>query len=203
MERSSKKDDAADQGKHVKEPEFADEQTPEDQIFSAFSTINETLKSSLLEQVHKGSPAFFEKLILDLMLAMGYGGDWQDAANRVGKTGDGGIDGIINEDVLGLDVIYLQAKRYQPDTTISSEVIRGFSGALTGKGATKGVFVATCKFSPSARDFAATNKLQKIVLIDGQDLARLMIQYGIGVSLKDRIDLKQIDGDYFEETDLL
>lgn len=200
MRRSSSRNDKEDIAQ--KETEINESHTPEERIDAAYSAIDEALRSSLLVQVCKATPAFFEKLILDLMIAMGYGGAWQDASNRVGKTGDGGIDGIINEDVLGLDVIYLQAKRYQTDATISSEAIRGFSGALTGKGATKGVFVATCKFSPSAREFAAHNKLQKMILIDGNDLTRLMVEHGVGVKTDRKIEIKKIDVDYFEEYDL-
>lgn len=194
MKRSSSKDDT-----EQTEQETEETQTPEERIDEAQSEIEATLKDALLKQIYAASPAFFEKLILELMIAMGYGGAWQDSAQQVGRTGDGGIDGIINEDVLGLDVIYLQAKRYQPDNCISVDAIRGFSGALTGKGATKGVFVCTCKFSQPAREFAASNKLQKIVLIDGEDLTKLMIRHRVGVRVDRSIEIKKIDMDFFEE----
>ena len=136
---------------------------------------------------------------MDLLTAMKYGGGRQDAAQRVGKTGDGGIDGIIKEDILGLDTIYLQAKRYKPDTTIGEPEIRGFSGALIGKGATKGVFVATCRFSSAARQFTENNRQQKIILIDGDDLTKLMIEHNVGVKIEREIKVKKIDADYFDE----
>ena len=178
-----------------------DMETPEERIEAACLAIEDALKTNLLTQVHKASPVFFENLILDLLTAMGYGGGREDAAQRVGKTGDGGIDGIIKEDVLGLDAIYLQAKRYQQDVTIGEGEIRGFSGSLIGKGATKGVFVATCKFSASAKYFAANNSQQKIVLIDGRELTRLMVAYNIGVKSERPIQIKKIDSDYFDEYD--
>jgi restriction system protein len=187
----------------IEEPEHNETQTPEEQIEAAHSAIDDALRANSLLQIHKASPTFFESLILDLLTAMGYGGGRQDAAQRIGKTGDGGIDGIIKEDVLGLDTIYLQAKRYQPDTAIGESEIRGFSGSLVGKGATKGVFVATCRFSSAARQFAENNRHQKMVLIDGNDLTRLMIEHHVGVKTEREIKIKKIDADYFDEYDAL
>jgi restriction system protein len=202
MERSSTNGDRVNEAKE--EPCTRTEtQTPEEQIETAGSTIDDALRANLLSQIHKASPAFFENLILDLLTAMGYGGGRQDAAQRLGKTGDGGVDGVIKEDVLGLDTIYLQAKRYQPDATIGEGEIRGFSGSLIGKGSTKGVFVATCRFSPAARQFAENNRQQKIILIDGNDLTRLMVRHNVGVEVARTVEIKRVNADYFDEYDAL
>ncbi len=133
---------------------------------------------------------------------MGYGGSQFDAAQHVGRSGDGGIDGTINEDPLGLGVVYLQAKRYAQGSVIGEEQIRGFSGSLLRHGATKGVFVTTSHFSESAKRFVEAIQQQKIVLIDGDRLTRLMVKYGIGVRTERIVELKKLDFDYFDnETD--
>jgi restriction system protein len=141
---------------------------------------------------------FFERLIVDLLVAMGYGGGRAEAGRALGKTGDGGVDGLINEDVLGLDVVYLQAKRYAPTTSVPVREIRDFVGSLEGFRASKGVFVTTSYFPSSAVEFA--QKISKrIVLIDGKELARLMIKHSIGVRTKDVYELKSLDEDYFSD----
>lgn len=138
--------------------------------------------------------------MVDLIVAMGYGGSRNSVAARLGKSGDEGIDGIVNEDPLGLDVVYLQAKRYAVGNTIGRERIQQFAGALVGQGAQKGVFVATSSFTKGAIDYA--NKVpQKIVLIDGEELTRLMVQYGVGVRIERTVEIKRIDADYFDDSE--
>jgi len=170
-------------------------QTPQEQLEDAWTKLNRTLAIDLLEKVKQMDPYKFEELVVDLLLAMGYGGSRQEAGRTVGKSGDGGIDGIINEDRLGLDKIYLQAKRW--DNTVPIKEVRDFAGALLAQKARKGVFITTSEFSKSAFDFV-DNIDRTIVLIDGQRLAELMIEHGVGVSTKRKFVLKEMDGDYFE-----
>ena len=172
--------------------------TPDDTLHLAEEAIRATLSAQLLERIHDLSPAFFERLVVDLIVSMGYGGTRQSVVRRLGKSGDEGIDGVVNEDPLGLDVVYIQAKRYAPDNTIGRERIQQFAGALVGQGASKGVFVTTSSFSRGAIEYA--NRVpQRIILIDGGELARLMIQYDVGVRTERTIQIKRIDLDYFEE----
>lgn len=171
---------------------------PEESIEVAYQEIRAGLADDLLDYVLKCSPAFFEKLVVELLVSMGYGGSQENAARAVGKSGDDGIDGIIDEDRLGLDSIYIQAKRYQRDARIGAHFIRDFIGALQGCKATKGVFLTTASFTKEATDFVS--KVQsRVVLIDGQKLANLMIDYGIGVSTRMNYEIKQLDTDYFGE----
>lgn len=171
---------------------------PEESIEVAYQEIRAGLADDLSEYVLKCSPAFFEKLVVELLVSMGYGGSQENAARAVGKSGDDGIDGIIDEDKLGLDSIYIQAKRYQRDAKIGIHFIRDFIGALQGYKATKGVFLTTASFTKEAVDFIS--KVQsRVVLIDGQKLANLMIDYGIGVSTRMIYQIKQLDTDYFGE----
>lgn len=142
------------------------------------------------------SPSFFERLVVELLVKMGYGGTREDAGKAIGKSGDEGIDGIINEDRLGLDVIYLQAKRW--GATIGRPEIHKFAGALMGKRARKGVFITTSDYSRDARDFAAAID-SKIILIDGETLADLMIEHNVGVSTVTNYEIKRMDSDYFTE----
>lgn len=160
-------------------PTVDDSQTPEEAIASAHTILNAALRDELLALLQEVTPQQFERLILDLLGAMGYGGG--DLANGLmtKTTGDGGIDGIINEDALGLDAVYIQAKRYAADNKISRPDIQRFVGSLTGEGANKGVFVTTSDFSREARDYL-TRVQHRIVLINGQMLAKLMIQHGVG-----------------------
>ena len=175
--------------------------TPEEQITSASLTLNESLRDSLLARVLESNPAFFEKLIIDLLLAMGYGGSRTDAGEQLGGTDDGGVDGVIREDQLGLDRVYLQAKRYQPGNTVGSEAVQAFMGALMGKGAQKGVLITTSSFSKAAVNAASVSGHLRLVLIDGAELTRLMIRFGVGVRIAKTVEVKRIDLDYFEDAE--
>lgn len=176
------------------QPEI-DSTTPDERIESSFNELNESLAEELLETMATMDPYRFEQLVVDLLFAMGYGGSRQEAARVTQKSNDGGIDGIINEDRLGLDVIYIQAKRYQ--SSIGRKEIQSFVGALAGQQANKGVFITTSEFTTTATDYANT-VTQKIILIDGTRLADLMIEHNIGVSTQRTISLKRIDSDYFD-----
>jgi restriction system protein len=175
--------------------------TPEEQIASASLTLNESLRDALLARVLEGNPTFFEKLIVDLLLAMGYGGSRADAGEQLGGTGDGGIDGVIREDQLGLDRVYLQAKRYQPGNTVGSEAVQAFMGALVGKGAQKGVLITTSTFSRAAINVASQSGHLRLVLIDGDELTKLMIRFGVGVRIARTVEIKRIDLDYFGDAE--
>lgn len=176
--------------------------TPEEQIADASNTINDALRDAVLARLLEASPAFFERAIIDLLLAMGYGGSKTDAGEHLGGTGDGGVDGVIREDQLGLDRIYLQAKRYQPGNTVTSEAVQAFIGALIGKGAQKGVFITTSSFSKSALNAAAAGSLAlRLVLIDGSELTNLMLRFNVGVRVARTVEIKRIDLDYFEESE--
>lgn len=170
--------------------------TPEELLESGYRQVRSSLAVDLLVQVKNASPSFFERMVVDLLLSMGYGGTREDAGQVVGKSGDGGIDGIIKEDRLGLDVIYIQAKRWEGD--IGSSEIRNFIGALSVHKAEKGVFITTSGFNKNARETAAKVN-SKIVLIDGPMLAELMIDFGLGVSSVNTYEIKRIDSDFFAE----
>ena len=170
--------------------------TPQERIESAFSELRDSLISDVLGQLAKVDPFRFEQVVLDLLIAMGYGGSRKEAAAVTQKTGDEGIDGVINEDRLGLDVIYIQAKRWKAN--VGRPEIQSFVGALAGKKASKGIFITTSVFHDHARDYAA-GLHQKVILIDGQRLAELMIEHGIGVAEEHTYSVKKIDSDYFEE----
>ncbi len=172
------------------------ELTPEDLIDQAVEEVEEGLRSDLVEQLRTVDPYRFERVVLDLLFAMGYGGSREEAAQVTQKSNDEGIDGVINEDRLGLDVIYVQAKRWQ--NTIGRKEIQSFVGALAGKQANKGVFITTSDFRESATEYAKA-VTQKVILIDGNRLADLMIEHDIGVSKVRSIAIKRIDTDYFEE----
>ncbi len=163
---------------------------------SVFKTLQANLKEDLLASVRGMDPIRFEQLVLDLLLAMGYGGSREEAARMTKASNDEGIDGVINEDRLGLDAIYIQAKRWQ--NTVGRREIQGFVGALAGQQANKGIFITTSDFSDTAREYVRTLS-QKIILIDGDRLAELMIEYNIGVSKSRAYEIKRIDSDYFEE----
>ena len=178
--------------------EEASSATPEERIGAAYSEITAEIRSEILAKVLDGSPEFFETLIVSLLIAMGYGGSSSEAGKHLGKSGDGGIDGIINEDELGLDIIYIQAKRYAPDNTIGRPEIQKFAGSLIGMGANKGVFVTTSSFSSKASEYAK-NIPQRIILIDGDKLTSLMLSHNVGVRLHQAIELKKIDEDFFLE----
>ena len=170
-------------------------QTPQEILEASYQSLRQTLAQELLERIKNSPPKFFESLVVDLLVAMGYGGSRKDAGQAVGQVGDGGIDGIIKEDKLGLDAIYLQAKRWEG--TVGSPVVQGFAGALIGKKARKGVFITTSNFSPQARSFASGTENLKIILIDGEQLAQLMIDHDVGVTEESRYIVKKVDLDYF------
>lgn len=172
--------------------------TPEEQIDAAHAALQAALRDELLQRILANSPAFFEQLIVDLLIAMGYGGSHKDAAAQLGRTGDGGVDGIVNEDRLGLDRIYVQAKRYAPGNPVGRPDVNGFVGSLVGLGATKGVFVTTSSFSQPARDYVR-HLAQRVILIDGQELADLMIEHGVGVRSYRTVEFKRLDEDFFGE----
>jgi restriction system protein len=171
--------------------------TPEEIIDSSYWKLRELLKADLIEQVKKSSPVFFEKLVVDLLVAMGYGGSIEDAGSTTRLSNDEGIDGVIKEDILGLGNIYLQAKRYT-EKSVGRPEIQAFVGALAGKKAKKGVFITTSTFASGATDYAK-NIEYSIVLIDGEKLTDYMIDFGIGVSIKQTIEIKRLDTDYFDE----
>lgn len=173
-----------------------DEQTPEDAMASAYANLRKTLESELLEQIKASSSGFFEQLVVELIVAMGYGGSRKDAGQAIGKSGDGGIDGIINEDKLGLDTIYLQAKRWE--NTVGRPEIQKFAGALQGEGARKGIFITTSTFTKEASDFSKRNIAAKIILIDGEKLTALMFDHNVAVTRTGFYEIKKIDSDYFE-----
>lgn len=170
--------------------------TPTEQLEQAFESIENDLAADILSKVMEQSPSFFEHLVVDLLVKMGYGGSFAESAEVTQLSNDEGIDGIIYEDKLGLDTIYIQAKRWTKQ--VGRPEIQQFAGALSGKNATKGVFITTSTYSKDARKFV--NGLhQKIVLLDGQEVAKFMIEYNVGVSTKKTYELKRIDTDYFED----
>jgi restriction system protein len=171
------------------------EKTPEEIIGIQSEIINASLTKDLLTYVSSVEPDQFEQLVIDLLLSMGYGGTVEDAGSAIGRSNDGGIDGLIKEDVLGLDTIYIQAKRWQNSVPIKE--VRDFAGALLSKRSNKGVFITTSTFPSSAQEFVNSID-RKIILIDGKLLAHLMIKYNLGVSVKDTIEIKEVDIDYFE-----
>lgn len=177
--------------------EVEDTATPDEVLRAAHKKINAALSAELLDRVRAAPPNFFEHLIVELLLAMGYGGTSEDAGRALGRSGDDGVDGVIDQDPLGVDQIYVQAKRYAEGNNIGSGAIRDFFGALSLKKASKGIFVTTSSFSPSAIQ-TARDRGSRIVLIDGIDLARLLIRYNIGCRDEEVIHLKKIDEEFFE-----
>ncbi|MGW8822903.1 restriction endonuclease [Paenibacillus lautus] len=175
-----------------------EEQTPLELIDNNYNVLKNELQDLILYKISHCSPAFFERLIVDLIVTMGYGGSVNDAGKAIGKTGDEGIDGIIKEDVLGLDMIYLQAKRWKVESTVSRPDIQGFVGSLVGKKASKGIFITTAKFSKEARSYAESID-KRVILIDGKELTDLMFKYNVGVSDEEVYTIKKIDLDFFEE----
>jgi restriction system protein len=161
-----------------------------------YQSLRNQLAQEVLNIVKKCSPRFFESLVIDLLIGMGYGGSREDAGQAVGQTGDGGIDGIIKEDRLGLDIIYIQAKRWE--STVGRPMVQAFAGSLEGMRAKRGVLITTSKFSKEAYEYIKLIE-KRIVLIDGEELAQLMIEYDIGVGESERYILKKIDYDYFNE----
>jgi restriction system protein len=174
------------------------EQTPEENLDKVYQRIRKSLASELLNRVVELSPAFFERLVVELLVKMGYGGSIKDAGKAIGKSGDEGIDGTIKEDKLGLDIIYIQAKRWKPGVVVGRPELQKFVGALAGQGAKKGIFITTSNFTKDALDYTPRNET-KIVLIDGEQLAQLMIDYNLGCTSQQTYELKKIDSDYFGE----
>jgi restriction system protein len=182
-----------------KEPVIEEEieksnKTPEEILEDAYEEIRNNLASDLLENVKNCSPKFFEQLVVELLVNMGYGGSQREAARAVGQSGDGGIDGIIDEDRLGLDTIYIQAKKWEG--SVGRPEIQKFAGALMGKKASKGIFITTSTFTKDAKDFTETIS-SKIILIDGKRLAEFMIDYNVGVTNISSYNIRRIDSDYF------
>jgi len=192
FQQGSKKTDS-------EEVDTADEDsqaTPEETLEASYHNLRRTLAEELLDRVKKCPPKFFEKLVVDLLVSMGYGGSRKDAGQAVGQSGDDGIDGIIKEDKLGLDVVYLQAKRWE--ATVGRPVVQAFAGSLEGQRARKGVLITTSQFSQEARDYVSRIE-KKIILIAGEELAQLMIDHGIGVTEVRTYSLRKMDLDYFGE----
>ncbi len=170
--------------------------TPEEAISQAYQELRAALAQELLEKIKQSSPVFFERLVVEVLLAMGYGGSQEDAGRALGRSGDGGIDGVIREDKLGLDVIYLQAKRWQG--VVGRPIVHGFVGAIHGAQATKGVIITTSDFTMEAKAYVKTIPT-RIVLVDGRTLAELMIDHNVAVSRVSNYEIKKVDNDYFSE----
>lgn len=175
----------------------ADSASPEEALDAAYGRLRTGLEEELLEAAKDGSPVFFEQLVIDLLVKMGYGGSRTDAARAVGRSGDGGIDGVIDEDRLGLDVIYVQAKRW--DSAVGRPEIQRFSGALQGQRARKGIFITTSDFTTEAEEYVQHIET-RIILINGRRLARLMFDFDVGATPRSTYTVKQLDGDYFEDS---
>jgi restriction system protein len=191
--RQRRPSEASDEGEA---PLAASSETPEERIDEAVDELTSLLRKELLERVVQMSPRAFEQLIVQLMLGMGYGSG--GSGQHLGRTNDQGVDGVINEDVLGLDTIYLQAKRYAPGNGIGVEKIREFAGALDERRATRGVFVTTSYYAPQAREYAERSP-KRLILIDGEELTSLMVKYGIAVRTFRAVELKKLDNEYLEE----
>lgn len=173
-----------------------EEETPEETLEASYQNLRKTLAEELLDRVKKCPPKFFEKLVVDLLVSMGYGGSRKDAGQAVGQSGDDGIDGIIKEDKLGLDLVYLQAKRWE--ATVGRPVVQAFAGSLEGQRAKKGVLITTSQFSQEAKDYVSRIE-KKIILIGGEELAQFMIDHGIGVTEVRTYSVRKMDLDYFDE----
>jgi len=179
-------------------PKDMDAATPSEALESAYENLRDELAAELLTRLKKASPAFFERIVVELLVKMGYGGSRADAGKAIGRTGDGGIDGIIKEDKLGLDVVYVQAKRWDTNAVSRPDVMQ-FAGALQAQKALKGIFITTSRFTDDARNYVSQIG-SKIVLIDGNQLCQFMIDHDVGVSTVSLYPVKKIDADYFEES---
>lgn len=182
----------------MNESSESDNYTPEETIEMASQLLSRQLQKELLNVMTDVSPSFFEKIIVDLLIAMGYGGGRAEMGEALGQTNDGGVDGVVKEDELGLDVVYIQAKKYDPSNTIGRPAIQAFVGSLEGFNATKGVFVTTSSFAKLVYEYVGRIH-KRIILIDGNELAKLMIRHGVGVRTKECYELKKLDEDYFAE----
>ena len=197
--RTAHKDESKKKpAKHVENTEIADDATPSEKFDAAYQELRTTLKNELLETIMQCSPFFFEKLVVGLLINLGYGGSRQEAGKAFAKSNDEGVDGVIKEDKLGLDLVYVQAKRWQPDNKVSRPEVQKFAGALQGKKTKKGVFITTSSFTKEAKTYASDID-SKIILIDGDGLTDYMIDSDTGVTTKETYELKEIDSDYFEE----
>ena len=183
--------------KEITELEVEDSQTPEELLENAYLQVRRRIESELLAQIKSSPPEFLERVVVDLVVRMGYGGSRKDAGEALGRSGDEGIDGIIKEDPLGLDIIYLQAKRWEG--TVGRPEIQKFAGALQGQRARKGIFITTSTFSADALEYASRIET-KIILIDGPRLSKLMFDHGVGVATASNYEVKKIDSDYFTDT---
>ena len=172
--------------------------TPDEQIDTAAKTLMLALEEDLLERIRTVHPSDFEQIVVDLLIAMNFGGGAPEMGQRLGRSGDGGIDGVIHEDALGLDAVYIQAKRYQDGNTVGAPVLQAFVGSLVGNRANKGVFVTSSRFSAAAKEYVRTIQ-HRVVLIDGEELARLLVRHGVGVREHRRIIIQKIDEDYFAD----
>ena len=170
--------------------------TPQEALLDAYQMLRASLAADILDAIKKAPPAFFERLVVDLLVQMGYGGSHQEAGQAIGKSGDEGIDGIIKEDRLGLDIIYIQAKRWE--SVVGRPEVQKFAGALQGQRARKGVFITTSGFSREAEQYAS-NIETKVILIGGDRLAEFMIDHGVGVTTDATYEVKRIDADYFAD----
>ena len=184
------------QKKNITAENNIEETTPEESFENAYIKVRQEVEQELLQNILNNSPDFLERLVVDLVVKMGYGGSQKDAGEAIGKSGDEGIDGVIKEDPLGLDIIYLQAKRYEG--TVGRPEIQKFAGALQGQRARKGIFITTSSYSREALDYASKIET-KIILIDGKTLTKLMFDHGVGVSTNTVYEVKKIDTDYFSE----
>lgn len=195
--RDRKKEDQGEPAfvSEIKKPSDA---TPDEELRIAHRKINDALAADLLDKVREASPAFFEELIVQLLIAMGYGGSSEEAGRALGRAGDDGVDGVIDQDPLGVDQIYIQAKRYAEGNSVGAGAIRDFFGALSLKKAQKGIFVTTSTFSSSATE-TAKGLGSRIVLIDGVYLARLLVRYGIGCRVEGILEIKKIDEEFFPD----
>ena len=186
--------DATDAEPQGKEPTA----TPDEALARVVVELRETLQAELLDRIRIAPPAFLERVVVDLLIAMGYGGGDAAMGRVTGRSGDGGIDGTIREDALGLDEIYVQAKRYTDGAAVGEADLRNFAGAIDAAGTTKGVFVTTAGFTAAAKSYVARSP-KRIVLIDGTDLARLMVEHGVGVRMRAHYEVRRVDEDYFDE----
>lgn len=175
----------------------ADAATPDEQVENALGVINAELRDELLMRFRAASPAFFEQVVVDLLRAMGFASRDGARAFVTGKSGDGGIDGVVNQDALGLDAIYVQAKRYAEGNGVGRPVVQAFVGSMTGESAQKGVFVTTSHFTADARDYVSRVQ-QRVILVDGEQLAELALRYNIGTRVKTTLELKMVDDAYFD-----
>ena len=193
VSKATKKDEEA--------PEGDDTTTPLEALDGAINTLNKDLKKRLLDSILDQSPTFFEQLVLDVLVGMGYGGSREDAAQRLGKSNDEGIDGAIKQDPLGLDLILVQAKRYKPENLIDRQTIQAFIGSMAGQGVTKGIFITTSGFNGNAKEFVLRGSQAKVVLIDGEKLLELMLRHHIGVRVERAFEVLDLDQNYFNEED--